>query len=68
MRPTTGLSDEMTDTEHQEKEESEGEGEKMEETITPLHIKRSALGGAILRGGQGVEVEDPKGQLVPHPQ
>ncbi len=43
VRPTTGLSDEMTDTEHQEKEESEGEGEKMEETIPPLHIKRSAL-------------------------
>ncbi|XP_016129599.1 zinc finger BED domain-containing protein 1-like [Sinocyclocheilus grahami] len=43
VRPTIGLSDEMTDTEHQEKEESEGEGEKMEETIPPLHIKRSAL-------------------------
>ncbi len=42
VRPTTGLSDEMTDTEHQEKEESEGEGEKME-TIPPLQIKRSAL-------------------------
>ncbi|KAI2644046.1 E3 SUMO-protein ligase ZBED1 [Labeo rohita] len=43
VRPTTGLSVEMTDTEHQEKEESEGEDEKMEETIVPLHIKRSAL-------------------------
>lgn len=39
MRPTTGLSDEMTYTEHQEKEESKGE--KMEETIHLLHIKRS---------------------------
>ncbi len=43
VRPTTGLSDEMTDTEHQEKEESEEEGEKMEETNPPLHIKKSAL-------------------------
>ncbi|KAI2666748.1 E3 SUMO-protein ligase ZBED1 [Labeo rohita] len=43
VRPTTGLSVKMTDTERQEKEESEGEDEKMEETIAPLHIKRSAL-------------------------
>ncbi len=67
VRPTTGLSDEMTDTEHQEKEESEGEGEKMEDPHSSIAHKKECLRGAILRGGQGVEVEDPKGHLVPHP-
>ncbi|XP_020361649.1 uncharacterized protein LOC109907827 isoform X2 [Oncorhynchus kisutch] len=29
---------------------------------------KECLGGAVLRGGQGVEVDDPTGHHVPHPQ
>ncbi len=68
VRPTTGLSDEMTDTEHQEKEESEGEGEKMEETIPPLHIKKSALEELFSEEGRELRLRIQKRHIVPHSQ
>lgn len=66
--PTTGLSEEQTDTEHQQKEEESEGGEEMEETIPPLYKKKECLGGAVLGGGQEIEVDDPTGYLSPHPQ